>query len=74
MTDEQFIEKIVKEPMYFLYDYEDCVVKTEPVNDEIIKWVKFKGKPEFLAHKDSSITHEAIQKQNVITKEEYLKH
>ncbi|MDP3444670.1 MAG: hypothetical protein Q8T08_17575 [Ignavibacteria bacterium] len=71
MERKEFIEKIGKEPMYFHDPHEGCVVRTEPVNDDIIKWVKFKGRPEFLAKHGSTVTFEAVQIQNIITKKEF---
>lgn len=68
MTSEELYKKMRIEPIYFRYDFEDCVVRSEPG----VGWfVKFKDKPEFKAVHGSKIVAEAILGMDMITKDEY---
>ena len=68
MTAEELYKKMISEPVYFRYDFEDCVVRSEP---RVGWFVKFKGKVEFKATNGSKLIAEAELQRDIITKEEY---
>jgi len=67
----QFFENLSKTPMYFRYDFENCLVRTSPTPDGVEAWVKFQGKKEFLSIRGSEIVAEAVVPHRITTKEDY---
>lgn len=65
---EKFKEKLTKQPVYFAYDFEDAVIRSEPNKGF---WVKFKGEPEFKALPGSGVVAEAIREHKEISKSQY---
>lgn len=68
MKTTDFNERRSKEVIYLSYDFEHCVVRSEPGNG---CFVKFKGEPEFKAKVGSGVVTEALLGREEITKEEY---
>ena len=66
-----FFESLAKMPMYFRYDFENCVVRTSPAPDGMEAWIKFQGEKEFLTMRGSEIVAEAVVPHRITTKEDY---
>ena len=70
MSREKFFKKFQKDkPLYFKYDFENVVVRWQPLTNNY--YVKFKSEYEFLAKQGSNIIYEAVQEQNEITESDY---
>lgn len=68
MKTTDFNERLLIEPIYLDYDFEHCVVRSEPGNG---CFVKFEGETEFKAKHGSKLVTEALLGRNEITKEQY---
>jgi|WetSurMetagenome_2_1015567.scaffolds.fasta_scaffold141831_1 hypothetical protein len=64
--------KIGKEPVFIYSDFEECAIRAEKVDGEIVYYLKFKGNHEFKAIYNSRLVGDALSSNpEFITKEEY---
>lgn len=71
---EALLHKLYSEPVFILYDFEDCVIRSEPGKEGPDFWVKFKGEKEFKARPESKLVWDAVMYPVLITQEEYEKY
>ena len=70
ITQNQIYQFIIDKKAFFLsYDFEDAVLRYDPITGAM--FVKFKGKPEFESQKGSVIVNEALMEGNSITEKQY---
>jgi len=67
----EFFKLFSKQPMYFINEYEEAVVRTEPGEVGCNIFVKLKGKQEFKAVRGSSLVVDCLAEAFMITKDEY---
>ncbi|GEM_PF-3515829 len=67
----EFWYRIQEENMYFVNSFEDAVIRNEVSGDRISYYVKFRGKNEFVAEKESNVVTGGFEEHIIISKEEY---
>lgn len=69
-----FLEMLIKKPIFFINSFEEAAIRTEIEANEIVYYVKFRGEKEFKALNNSSIVAGGIEEHILITQEEYENH
>ena len=69
-------EGLIKKPMYFYDDFEECVVRTKPNKESDVEyWIKYKGNIEFKGTTHNSNIYEIVHLYSLsITKKDYDKY
>ena len=66
-----FLKRFGAIPMYFMNNYEQAVIRSEPNPEDCAFYVKFKGEKEFKAQRGSAVVVDVLIEENRITKDQY---